>query len=124
MTRQLTALLGLAIASLTFASAANATLRVKCEVRSDRSTASVDGSNLASGQYYAVLTSGANTATSPNQATIGDQVEIDFSSQPRDIRKGATALTRDFIVGGQATGKLYTAGGTLVESKTVGCRVR
>jgi hypothetical protein len=124
MTRQLTALLGLTIASFAFATAAHATLRVKCEVRSDRSTASVDGKNLASGNYYAVLTSGSHTATSTAQPTIQDEVQIDFSSRPRDINKGATALTPDFIVGGQATGALYTAGGTLVESKTVACRVR
>jgi hypothetical protein len=124
MTRHITALLGLAIASLTVATAAQAELRVKCEVRSDRSTASVDGKNLASGNYYAVLTSGANSATSTAQPTRGDEVEIDFSSQPRNINKGATALTRDFIVDRQATGALYTEAGVLVATKTVGCRAR
>lgn len=124
MTRQLTALLGLAIASLTFATAAQAELRVKCEVRSDRSTASVDGKNVAAGNYYAVLTSGSNSATSTAQPAVRREVEIDFSSQQRDINKGATALTPDFIVDGQATGALYTEAGVLVATKTVGCRVR
>lgn len=124
MTRRITTLLGLAIASLTVATAAQAELRVKCEVRSDRSTASVDGKSIASGNYYAVLTSGANSATSTAQPTIKNEVEIDFSSRQRDINKGATALTPDFIVGGEATGALYTEAGVLVATKTVGCRVR
>lgn len=124
MTRHITALLGLAIASLTVATAAQAELRVKCEVRNDRSTASVDGKNLARGNYVAVLTSGSHTATSTAQPTRGDEVEIDFSSQPRNINKGATALTPDFIVDRQATGALYTEAGVLVATKTVGCRAR
>jgi len=124
MTRHITTLLAITIASLTVATAAQAELRVKCEVRSDRSTASVDGKSIASGNYYAVLTSGANSATSTAQPTIKNEVEIDFSSRQRDINKGATALTADFIVGGEATGALYTEAGTLVATKTVACRVR
>lgn len=124
MTRHITALLGLAFASLTVATAAQAELRVKCEVRSDRSTASVDGKSVAAGNYYAVLTSGSNSATSTAQPAIQREVEIDFSSRPRDINKGATPLAANFIVGGQATGALYTEAGALVATKTVACRVR
>jgi hypothetical protein len=44
--------------------AAAARLDVKCEVRSDRSRASVDAKNVASGDYYAVLISGGEAVTS------------------------------------------------------------
>ena len=47
---------------------ANATVRVRCEVRSDRSKISVDGNNLATGTYQAMVTSGANTASAPGSA--------------------------------------------------------
>lgn len=103
---------------------ASAALRVKCETRSDRSRASVDGSNLASGMYSARLTSGANTAQSEPKPTIGDQVEFDFDSNKRDIRQGATPIAKNFIVGGQVTGTLLNANGGVVQSKTVACRQR
>lgn len=99
-------------------------VRVKCELRSDRSTASVDGSGLGAGQYHAAVVSGGQTVTSPNQPAVAGESEFDFSSQPRDIRKGATAIPADFLASGQVTGKLYTAAGQLVTTKTVACRVR
>jgi hypothetical protein len=97
-------------------------LRVKCETRSDRSRGSVDGKDLRSGQYFAVFSSGANSATSPLEQTQGDEVEFDFDSNRRDIRQGATPIARNFIVNNQATGSLYNQAGTLVASKTVYCR--
>ena len=110
-------------ASLPLAAQAQ-TARVKCEVRSDRSTASVDGRNVTPGQYVAVLSSGSHTATSPVQASVGDQAEFDFSSQPRDIRRGATPIAVDFIVGDTVTGQVFTAAGQLVAQSTRRCRVR
>jgi hypothetical protein len=71
-----------------------------------------------------VLTSGSNSATSTAQPAVLHEVEIDFSSRPRDINKGATPLAANFIVDRQATGSLYTEGGTLVATKTVACRAR
>lgn len=103
---------------------ASAALRVKCETRSDRSRASVDGTNLVPGMYSAVLTSGSNTAQSEPKQTIGDEVEFDFDSNKRDIRRGATPIAKNFIVGGQATGTLLDANGAVVRSKTVDCRQR
>lgn len=103
---------------------ASATIVVKCETRANRSKASVDGKNLASGMYSARLTSGANSAQSPQAHTVGDEVEFDFDSNPRDIRKGATAIAPDFIVGGTATGALLDANGNVVESKSVNCKRR
>lgn len=101
---------------------ASAAIRVKCETRSDRSRASVDGSNLASGLYAARITSGANTATSPQEPTVGDEVEFDFDSNRRDIRQGATPIAKNFIVNNTVTGSLLDASGNVLESKTVSCR--
>ena len=109
------------LSTVSFSVAAQS-LRVKCETRSNRSKASVDGSNLASGQYSAVLTSGANTAQSPLAATRGDEVEFDFDSNSRDIRQGATAIASNFIVDRTVTGKLLDASGNVVITKTASCR--
>jgi hypothetical protein len=104
---------------------ANATVRVRCEVRSDRSKISVDGNDLATGTYQARVTSGANTATAPAQQTIGDEVEFDFDSEPDDIAAGATAIAADFIQGTppQVTGAILTLGGSVVVEATVDCAV-
>lgn len=112
------------LASLTLVAfeAQAADVRVRCEVRATRSKASVDGNNLARGSYYAVLTSGANSAQSPVEASQGDEAEFDFDSNPRDIRQGATPIARNFIVNNQATGAIYTAAGNLVATRTVACR--
>jgi hypothetical protein len=123
LSRSLTLLATLAALSV-FAVDASAALRVTCEVRSDRSKASVDGSNLASGNYSAKLTSGANSAQTGLKATIGDEVEFDFDSNRRDVRRGATEIAKNFIVGGQATGTLLNEAGKVVASKTVNCRQR
>ncbi|MBN8558741.1 MAG: hypothetical protein J0L74_13895 [Burkholderiales bacterium] len=68
-----------------------AELRVTCEKRASRSKASVDGSDLAAGQYRAVLRSGTNVARSGWQAAVGDEAQFDFDSRPADIAEGATA---------------------------------
>lgn len=126
MTKTLTrtiALLGaLSSFSLVAFEAQAVELRVKCETRSDRSRGSVDGKNLGSGNYFAMFKSGANSATSPLEHTVGDEVEFDFDSNRRDIRQGATPIAKNFIVNGQATGELYDEAGNLVASKTVNCR--
>jgi hypothetical protein len=100
------------------------TLKVKCETRSGRSTASVDGKSLAAGNYTAMLKSGANSAQTGVQPTVKGEVEFDFSSQPRDIRKGATAIAADFIVNGEVVGSLIDSNGQTVISRTQACRVR
>lgn len=95
---------------------------VKCETRSDRSKASVDGSGLAAGNYSAVLVSGPNTATAPAKPAVQGQAEFDFDSNPRDIRQGATAIAPNFIVNNRATGKLLNASGQVIAQRTVTCR--
>ena len=105
---------------------ANATVTVKCEVRSNRSKISVDGNDLANGSYQASAVSGANTATAPAHQTIGDEVEFDFDSDGGDIAAGATAIAADFIQGTppQVTGTILTLGGNVVVQATVDCIVR
>jgi hypothetical protein len=112
------------IASAAFAVQA-ADLRVTCEKRASRSKASVDGSDLASGQYRAVLRSGTHIARSGWQAAVGDEAEFDFDSRPADIAEGATAIAPDFIVDGRVKGHLVDASGTRVTPVvTAICRIR
>jgi hypothetical protein len=124
LNRSLVLLGAMSALTLTAFDASAIDLRVRCETRSDRSRASVDASNLASGNYSAVLVSGSNTAQSPLEHTVGDEVEFDFDSNRRDIRQGATPIAKNFIVGGQATGKLLNQSGAVLASKTVNCRNR
>ena len=104
----------------------DAIARVTCEVRSDRSRASVNGQNLATGSYSARITSGANVATSTPAATVGDEVEFDFDSEPDDIAAGATAIGSDFVGGGTpaVTGEILDGDGAIIASATATCRVR
>jgi hypothetical protein len=114
---------GCALALLATAAHA-AEVRVRCERRAARSRASVDGNNLAPGIYQARVSSGANLAVSPQAATVGDEVGFDFDSNRADIRAGATAISANFIQGGQVTGALLDANGAVVAQATVTCRSR
>lgn len=121
--------LGLAAAAAVFAftavAAQAADVSVSCEKRSSRSKVSVDGNNLADGNYRAVVTSGANSARSPFDRTVGDEVEFDFDSRPADIAEGATAVSPNFIQDGRVRGWLVNAGGQRVTPVvTAICRIR
>jgi hypothetical protein len=102
-----------------------ASVRVRCEKRTERprSKISVDGNNLATGNYTARATSGPNIAVTAPKPTVGDEVEFDFDSRRGDIRRGATPIARDFIVG-PVTGEILDAQGVVVASDTVNCRRR
>ena len=122
---------GCLVAGLAFAAidASAATIRVECEQRiAERSKISVDGHKLAplpAGQMYrAQVVSGANSATSPGEALVGDEVEFDFDSDRGDIAEGAVAIPANFIVNGNVTGKILAPDGSTVISDTVACRVR
>lgn len=104
--------------------ASAATIRVKCEIRSNRSQISVDAKDLAPGLYSARVISGANQATADPQVTIGDEVEFDFDSDPANIAAGATPIGANFIQGKQVTGKILNASKATIISDTVNCRVR
>jgi hypothetical protein len=118
-------MLAATVLSIVSLAATAADVQVKCEKRSNRSKASVDGSNLADGSYRAVLKSGTSTARTGFQATIGDEVGFDFDSRAADIADGATAIPADFIVDGRVRGYLLDASGRRVTSVvTATCRIR
>ena len=95
------------------------------EKRADRSRASVDGQNFAPGSYRARLTSVANTATSAPHQTTGDQVEVDFDSDPGDVGAGATPIAPEFVQGTPplVTGELLDATDAVVASASAICAV-
>ena len=98
------------------------TLRVRCDVFPDRSRASVDGADLAAGQYSAMLESGPNSAQSPQQAAKAGEAEFDFDSNRKDVRQGATRIAKHFIVDDSVTGTLLDADGNVVARKTKACQ--
>jgi len=112
----------LALASI---AARAADVEVRCEKRGNRSRASVDGNNLTTGSYRAVLKSGDRTARTPFAQAIGDEVEFDFDSRAGDIAAGAAAIPANFIVDGRVQGYLVNASGARVTPVvTAICRVR
>jgi hypothetical protein len=115
------------VTALAFASVAAraADVEVSCEKRSNRSRASVDGNNLKTGSYRAVLKSGDNIARSPFAQTIGDEVQFDFDSNPNDIAEGAKAIAPSFIVDGRVRAYLVNDSNQRVTPiVTAICRVR
>jgi hypothetical protein len=100
------------------------TIRVRCERRSGRSKASVDGNNLAAGRYRATIISGANSATSGLRTAVSGEVEFDFDSNPNDVAAGATRISATFIQGGRLTGQIKNSAGAVVLSSTVACEIR
>jgi hypothetical protein len=107
------------------ADAGAAEIRIRCEKRGDhRSKISVDGGNLAPGEYKARVISGDNAKTSAPQQTVGDEVEFDFDSNRNDILEGATAIGANFIQNNQVTAKIIGPSGRAVASDTEVCRTR
>ncbi|HKY00744.1 MAG TPA: hypothetical protein VJL86_13605 [Steroidobacteraceae bacterium] len=123
--KRLVAMAALASLALTALSATAADVEVRCEKRAARSSASVDGSNLASGQYRAVLKSGTKIARSPFAETIGDEAQFDFDSKNTEVAEGATSIPIDFIVDGRVRGYLVnTEGARVTPIVTAICRIR
>ena len=123
--KRLVAMAALAPLALTALSATAADVEVRCEKRAARSSASVDGSNLASGQYRAVLKSGTKIARSPFAETIGDEAQFDFDSKNTEVAEGATSIPIDFIVDGRVRGYLVnTEGARVTPVVTAICRIR
>lgn len=126
MSTTLTArLLAATLVTLVSFAASAADVEVKCEKRGNRSKASIDGSNLDSGSYRAVLRSGTARAVSGYATAIDDEAEFDFDSRPADIAEGATAIAPGFIVDGRVRGHIVDSSGKRVTPVvTAICRVR
>ena len=123
--KKLVAAAALATLSFTALTAAAADVEVRCEKRASRSSASVDGSNLTSGQYRAVLKSGTRIARSPFAETIGDEAQFDFDSKNTEVEEGATSIPLNFIVDGRVRGYLVnTEGARVTPVVTAICRIR
>jgi hypothetical protein len=100
------------------------TIDIKCETRSNRSKASVDGRNLVPANYSAVLVSGGERVQSPYQPSIGDEAEFDFDSDPGDIRAGATPIAPDFIKRNRVKAAILDVDGNVVVRGSAICRQR
>ena len=105
-------------------SAAAATLRVRCEVRSDRSKISVDGKRIKStGDVTAVVTNTHGlSVTAPGKPIVLKEVEFDFDSDSGDIAEGATAIPSDFI--DRSNPHVTASIPELSLQKTVACKVK
>jgi hypothetical protein len=99
-----------------------AELRCRADNRNNtRSRISVDVKNVASGQYNATVKSGDGEETSPLKATIGDEVQFDFDSNPKDIKAGATAIAKTFVSGTTSAVVKNASGGTVISGD---CSIR
>jgi hypothetical protein len=98
-----------------------AELRCRAENRNNtRSRISVDVKNVASG-HTATVKSGGGEETSPLKATIGDEVQFDFDSNPKDIKAGATAIAKTFVSGTTSAVVKNASGGTVISGD---CSIR
>ena len=123
--KSLIASAALAAMMLTAIEASAADVEVKCEKRSNRSRASVDGSDLTRGMYRAVLKSGGKVVRTQFESSVGDEAQFDFDSNPNDIADGATAIPPNFIVDGRVKGYLVNENRQRVTPiVTAICRIR
>jgi hypothetical protein len=122
--KSLPSLLAAAALCAISAGVAAQTIDIKCETRSNRSKASVDGKNLVPANYSAVLTSGSNEAQSPYQASIGDEAEFDFDSNRGDIADGATPISPNFIKRNRVKAAILDVNGNVVVRGSAICRQR
>ena len=98
---------------------------VSCEKRSNRSKISVDGKNLAVGDYSSTVTSGAESVSSPVKSSVGDEIEFDYDSAADDIAEGATAISADFIQNGTISAVIVDSSDNLIASvNNAVCAVR
>jgi hypothetical protein len=111
------------------AAAVAASIRLRCERRSNRSRISVDASGLvpSTGRFRARVTAAGGTATSPLRRAVGGQAEFDFDSNPNDIRAGATAIAASFIrarTGPDVVARVLNAAGMVVATRSADCVIR
>ena len=114
----------LLLAEASSANAASGTLRVRCEVRSNRSKISVDGKKIKStGSVTATVTNTDGISiTALAKPIVLKEAEFDFDSDDGDIAAGATSIPSDFI--GLGTPRVTAEIPELHLSKTVTCLVK
>ncbi|HEY2775509.1 MAG TPA: hypothetical protein VGK20_15820 [Candidatus Binatia bacterium] len=98
-------------------------IRVRCEQRSSRSRAEVEGTGLRDGSYTATVDSGANEVTTAPLAAQSGQATFEFSSDSGDIAGGATAIDLGFLSGSPAsiTAKILDSSGNVIVQGTATC---
>lgn len=101
----------------------NEEIRIRCEKRSDRSRASVDGLGLRDGSYTARLVSGANEAVAAAQPAVLGQAEFDFDSDAGDIGAGATPIAVTFL-STSVSAQILDANGNVVLEGSATCTVK
>ena len=109
--------------------AAGASIRLRCELRSGRSRISADGRDLrpANGVYSARVTAAGGSAASGAQQAVLGEAEFDFDSDRGDIAAGATAIAPDFIAtrpGPDVVAEILDAQGVVVASGGAECELR
>lgn len=111
------------------ASVVAASLRVRCERRSNRSKISVDGNNLRprNGRFRARVRAAGGTVTSATKRAVGDEAEFDFDSNRNDIAQGAKRIPANFIrarSGPDVIGEILDSQGRLIATRGAECRFR
>lgn len=106
-----------------------ASIRLRCERRSNRSRISVDASGLApaTGRFRARVTAAGGTVTSPLQRAVGGQDQFDFDSNPNDVAAGATRISATFIrarTGPDVVARVLNAAGVVVATRSGECVIR
>lgn len=109
--------------------ALSATIRLRCERRSNRSKISVDGRGLTprTGSFRARVRAAGGTATSGARKAVGGEAEFDFDSDRGDVRAGATRIAASFIqsrAGADVVAEILNAQGNVVASQGADCRSR
>jgi hypothetical protein len=118
-----------ALATTAPAADAAASIRLRCERRSNRSRISVDGRGLSprTGQFRARVTAAGGTVTSPLKRAVAGEDEFDFDSNPNDIRAGATRIAVNFVrarPGADVVARLLNAAGQVVAMASGNCEIR
>jgi hypothetical protein len=112
--------------SQALATATGASIRLRCERRSNRSRISVDGRGLTprAGSFRARVTASGGTVTSGFRRAVAGEVEFDFDSDRGDIREGATRIPATFITarsGPDVVAKILNASGQVVATQGAEC---
>jgi len=92
--------MSLLLAEAGSATAAAASLRVRCEVRSNRSKISVDLKRAVKGSVVTAVvtnTDGFSVQAIAAQTVVRKQAEFDFDSDDDDVLAGATEIPSNFI---------------------------